>query len=123
LGIPLAWGGIPRLVREIGPALTKELVMTCRRFSPQEAQAIGFVNRVVPAANLADEVERLANDLIAKPSVPVAITKEHVNAVTRAMGAGFTSFGDGDALLGAGIEKESREAALAYRQRTFGKKT
>jgi enoyl-CoA hydratase/carnithine racemase len=23
LGIPLAWGGIPRLVREIGPALTK----------------------------------------------------------------------------------------------------
>jgi enoyl-CoA hydratase/carnithine racemase len=28
LGIPLAWGGIPRLVREIGPAATKELVMT-----------------------------------------------------------------------------------------------
>jgi enoyl-CoA hydratase/carnithine racemase len=26
LRIPLAWGGIPRLVREIGPALTKELV-------------------------------------------------------------------------------------------------
>jgi hypothetical protein len=26
LGIPLAWGGIPRLVREIGPAMTKELV-------------------------------------------------------------------------------------------------
>jgi len=26
LGIGLAWGGIPRLVREIGPALTKELV-------------------------------------------------------------------------------------------------
>ena len=39
LGIPLAWGGIPRLVREIGPALTKELVITCREFSPQEAQA------------------------------------------------------------------------------------
>ena len=31
LGIPLAWGGIPRLVREIGPALTKELVLTCPR--------------------------------------------------------------------------------------------
>jgi enoyl-CoA hydratase/carnithine racemase len=123
LGIPLAWGGIPRLVREIGPALTKELVMTCRRFSAQEAQAIGFLNRVVPAAKLAAEVERLAHALIAKPSVPVAITKEHVNAVTRAMGAGFTAFGDGDALLGASIEKESRDAALAYRQRTFAKKS
>jgi enoyl-CoA hydratase/carnithine racemase len=48
LGIPLAWGGIPRLVREIGPAMTKELVMTCRQFTPQEAKAMGFVNRVVP---------------------------------------------------------------------------
>ena len=37
LGIPLAWGGIPRLVREIGPALTKELVMTCREFGAEEA--------------------------------------------------------------------------------------
>ena len=48
LGIPLAWGGIPRLVREIGPALTKELVMTCRDFGPDEARAAGFLNRVVP---------------------------------------------------------------------------
>jgi enoyl-CoA hydratase/carnithine racemase len=103
--------------------MTKELVMTCRRFSPAEAKQMGFVNRVVPLAKLQSEAEELARELIAKPSVPVAITKEHVNAVTRAMGAGFTSFGDGDALLGASIEKESREAALAYRQRTFGKKT
>ena len=50
LGIPLAWGGIPRLVREIGPALTKELVITCRRFTAAEAKAAGLINRVVPAA-------------------------------------------------------------------------
>ena len=42
LGIPLAWGGIPRLVREIGPAMTKELVMTCRPFTSQEAKALGL---------------------------------------------------------------------------------
>src|SRR5215471_6624907 len=35
LGLPLSWGGIPRLVREIGPAMTKELVMTCRRFGAE----------------------------------------------------------------------------------------
>ena len=45
LGIPLAWGGIPRLVREIGPARTKELVMTCRPFGAAEALAAGFLNR------------------------------------------------------------------------------
>src|SRR5690606_19166115 len=44
LGIPLAWGGIPRLVREIGPALTKELVMTCRPFGADEAKAAGLLN-------------------------------------------------------------------------------
>ena len=52
LGIPLAWGGIPRLVREIGPAMTRELVLTCRPFGAEEARSIGFVNRVVPAHRL-----------------------------------------------------------------------
>jgi enoyl-CoA hydratase/carnithine racemase len=122
LGIPLAWGGIPRLVREIGPALTKELVMTCRRFRPAEAKAIGFVNRVVPAAQLESEVESLARELIAKPSVPVTITKDHVNAVTRVMGAGITAFADGDVLLGTFGEEESRAAARAYMEKAFGKK-
>jgi enoyl-CoA hydratase/carnithine racemase len=122
LGIPLAWGGIPRLVREIGPALTKELVMTCRRFTPQEAKAIGFVNRVVPTGQLESEVQQLAKSIIEKPSVPVRITKEHVNAVTRVMGAGLTAFADGDALLGAIGDEEYRAAARAYMEKTFKKR-
>jgi enoyl-CoA hydratase/carnithine racemase len=120
LGIPLAWGGIPRLVREIGPALTKELVLTCRRFTPAEAKAAGFVNRVVPAAALDGEVTALAAELAAKPPVPVTITKEHVNAVTRSMGAGLTAFADGDALLATCFAPESLDAARAYRERTVG---
>ncbi len=122
LGIPLAWGGIPRLVRELGPAMTKELVMTCRPFGPREALAMGFVNRVVPAPRLDAEVEALAAEIAAKPSVPVTITKEHVNAVTRAMAAGITSFADGDALLSAVFDPESFEARQAYVERTLGKK-
>lgn len=122
IGIPLTWGAIPRLVREIGAPLTKELVITCRRFSPQEAKAIGFINRVVPAAQLAAEVEQLARDIITKPSVPVTVTKEHVNAVARAMGAGLTGFADGDALLAALADEESRTAALAYMEKAFGKR-
>lgn len=114
IGIPLAWGGIPRLVREIGPALTKELVITCRHFSAAEAKQIGFVNRVVAAADVEAEAERLARDVASKPSVPVVITKEHVNSVTRAMTAGTTSFGDGDALLGAAQDPESLQAMRDY---------
>ena len=122
LGIPLAWGGIPRLVREIGPALTKELVMTCRRFTPAEAKAAGFLNRVVPAAQLAAEVQGLASELLAMPSVPLTITKEHVNSVARTMGTGSTAFGDGEALLATAFDPESHAAAERYLARTLLRK-
>jgi enoyl-CoA hydratase/carnithine racemase len=121
LGIPLAWGGIPRLVREIGPAMTKELVMTCRRFTPQEAKAMGFVNRVVSAADLEEQTMKLAEEIAAMPAVPVAITKEHVNSVTRAM-AGSTSYADGDVLLSAFTSAESVEARQAYVERRLKRK-
>ena len=121
LGIPLAWGGIPRLVREIGPAMTKELVITCRRFTPQEAKAMGFVNRVVAPDELDQETMTLAEQIAAMPAVPVAITKEHVNAVTRAM-AGASSYADGDALLSAFSSPESLEARKAYVERRLKRK-
>lgn len=116
LGIPLAWGGIPRLVREIGPAMTKELVITCRQFTPQEAKAMGFVNRVVPPEELEQQTAKLAEEIAAMPPVPVAITKQHVNAVTRAM-AGSTSYADGDLLLSAYSSPESLQARQAYVER------
>lgn len=122
LGMPLAWGGIPRLVREIGPARTKELVMTCRRFTPAEACAAGAVNRVVDAGDLDAAVDALVAELVAKPGVPVALTKEHVNAVTRSMSAAAHSFSDGDVLLSASADPESREAARAYRASRLGRR-
>jgi enoyl-CoA hydratase/carnithine racemase len=120
LGMPLAWGGIPRLVREIGPARTKELVMTCRRFTPAEAFAAGVLNRVVPPEDLDRTVDELAAELAAKPSVPVVLTKEHVNAVTRTMSAAANSYSDGDVLLYASGDPDSREAARAYRESRLG---
>jgi len=122
LGIPLAWGGIPRLVREIGPAMTKELVMTGRPLTPQEAKAMGFVNRVVPFDELDEQVEQLAAQIIAMPSVPVVITKEHVNAVSLAMSAGLTAFADGEALLSAITDPESLQARTDYAARRLSKK-
>ena len=79
LGIPLAWGGIPRLVREIGPTLTKELVMTCRPCGADEARATGFLNRVGPAADLDTAVDQLAESVASRPRAAVLATKRHVN--------------------------------------------
>jgi enoyl-CoA hydratase/carnithine racemase len=114
LGIPLAWGGIPRLVREIGPALTKELVLTCRPFDAAEARAAGFLNRVVAGDALEGEVEALARELAAKASYPLFATKRHVNAVTSQMVGLAGSWSDADSLVTALGDDECQEALKHY---------
>jgi len=121
LGIPLAWGGIPRLVREVGPALTKELVLTCRPFTAAEAQANGFLNRVVAAEALDAEVESLVGPLVALSSLTLRATKHHVNAVTAQMVGTGRSWSDADVLVSALHDPESRAVAAAYLER-FGKR-
>lgn len=114
LGIPLAWGGIPRLVREIGPAATKELVLTCRRFGPEEARALGFLNTVVEDGRLEASVDELAESLAAKPGYALRTTKQQVNAVTEEMAGTRRNAADADALVFATHDKESREASARY---------
>jgi len=116
LGIPLAWGGIPRLVREIGPAMTKELVLTCRPFSAEEGRAIGFLNRVVPAAQLAAETQALGAQLAQRSALTLTATKSHVNAVAEEIASTAGAVRDADVLLAAVGDPESREAAMRYLQ-------
>lgn len=118
LGIPLAWGGIPRLVREIGPALTKELVMTCRPLDAAEAKEIGFLNRVVPQADLDAAVHALAAQLTGKSALTLGGTKRQVNAVTEGMVGTMRTWNDADALVTALQDPESRAAAASYLERT-----
>lgn len=117
LGIPLTWGGIPRLVREIGPALTRELVMTCRPFGAAEAKDAGFLNRVVPTSRLDDEVEQLVSQLEAKSAYTLFCTKRQIAAVTEGMVATYRSWSEAELILAAGRDSESREAATAYLKR------
>jgi enoyl-CoA hydratase/carnithine racemase len=117
LGIPLAWGGIPRLVREIGPAMTKELVLTCRPFSAEEARELGFVNRVVAEARLDETVDALADALAAKSELTLRDTKLAVNAASDAMVPTAGAWSDADALVSALGDPESQQVAEAYLRR------
>lgn len=78
LGVPLLWTGVPRLVRELGPALTKELVLTGRAFDAEEAHAIRFVNRLVDDEVLSAVTDELAGELAAKPRLVLRTTKQQV---------------------------------------------
>ena len=114
LGIPLAWGGIPRLVREIGPALTKELVMTGRVFDADEARAAGFLNRVVADDRLDAEVDDLVARLVSKPKLGLLATKAHTNAVTESMVGTGRSWADADSLEAGFHDEEGREVRRRY---------
>ena len=114
LGIPLAWGGIPRLVREIGPAMTKELVMTCRPFDAEEAKSLGFINRVVKDADLESQTMNMAEAIRKRPQSVIETTKNQVRAATDDLASTKNEW-VGEMLIGA-ANKDSvaRSAAQNY---------
>ncbi len=113
-GIPLAWGGIPRLVRELGPAVTKELVLTCRPFTAGEALSLGFLNRIADDDDLVAEVEELALELSKKPGFLIRQTKQLVDATVEQAYPTGQSFRDAQITLAALADPESRQAAERY---------
>jgi enoyl-CoA hydratase/carnithine racemase len=121
LGTHYSWGAVPLLLRELGPAITREIIMTCRRFTAEEALAWRWINRVTTGERLADEVVQLAQELAAKPSVPLALTKDHINAIMRVMSAGTTSYADGDLAIAMATEEEAQAAGASYAESRIGK--
>ena len=114
LGIPLTWGGIPRLVRLIGPAMTNELVLTCRPFDAAEAKQIGFVNRVVPRGQLESTVDELAATLATKSPSVVKATKRQVAEALDEMVSTRGSWADASLMEAALADPEARAAARRY---------
>ncbi len=86
-------GGTQRLPRIVGLAKAKELILTARRITAEEALAMGLVNRVVPGDQLLDACRELASE-IAKNG-PIAIQQAKF-AVSKGMDASLE--------VGLGIE-------------------
>ena len=64
------------LVRSMPPKKALELMLTGRRVGAAEAERIGFVNSVVPAAELDAAVDRMAADLAAKSPAIVKLGRD-----------------------------------------------
>jgi enoyl-CoA hydratase/carnithine racemase len=114
LGIPLTWGGIPRLVREIGPSATKDLVLTCRPFDAAEALRLGLVNRVVDDGALDAAVDDLVEVLLSRSAFTLEATKRRVDAISESLVGTAGAWADADSLVTARRDPESRASAAAY---------
>jgi enoyl-CoA hydratase/carnithine racemase len=83
LGVPLGVASTTRFLRLVGPARAKEIILECRRYSAEEAHAMGLVHRVVPGSELAKRVSELADSMLRKPFKPLAEMKARINAIAR----------------------------------------
>jgi enoyl-CoA hydratase/carnithine racemase len=101
-------------VREVGPAITRELVLTCRPFDAEEARSIGFVNRVVARSKLESAVEALAEQIANKAPSVVRTTKRQVNEALENMVPAAGAWADADQLGAALRDPEARAAAKRY---------
>jgi len=114
LGIPLGWGGVPRLMRLLGPAVAMELVLDCRPFGAAQALAWRFVNRVVPAAELQAAGQAWAQRLALHPLNALRTTKQRFRQANELLCAGAGSELDADSLLAAYRDPETRAARQRY---------
>ena len=116
LGLPLGWNALPRLAREMGHARALELTITCDRFSAQQAHDYGLITHLAPDGEAEKTARELAERILSRPPLPVALTKATMKALKRGTEMGDAVYSDADLLLysrlmaqrRARLEKEGR---------------
>jgi enoyl-CoA hydratase/carnithine racemase len=76
-------GGCSRLPAVVGVGRAKELIMTGRFINGTEAHAIGFANRVAPAAELDATTQALCDELLGAAPVAIALAKSVIDAAAK----------------------------------------
>jgi enoyl-CoA hydratase len=83
LGLGYAYSGLKKLVDIVGPSFAKEIFYTARQFDAEEARQMGLVNRVVPAAELAEYVKGYAETIGENAPLTIATAKFTVAQVVK----------------------------------------
>ena len=75
IGSSPIFGGNNLLAMTIGEKKAREVVYLCRQYSAQEALDLGWINKVVPHAELYAEVQRWADEILDKSPAYIEISK------------------------------------------------
>jgi len=79
LGIIPDCGGTARLTRMLGPAWSKELIMTGDMITARKAYEIGLINGVFPDAELEAKTNAFLAKLLQRPSLALGLAKRAVD--------------------------------------------
>ena len=112
LGILPSWGGTQRIVRLLGTARAKEVILLREELDAEEALRLGLVTEVVGAGESLARALELARYLGSLPSLAVSVTKQVIDALPE------TSSSAGLALerLAYGMLAQTGESAEALRE-------
>ncbi|MFC8435557.1 enoyl-CoA hydratase/isomerase family protein [Streptomyces sp. NPDC057253] len=98
-------GGTTRLPLQIGPARAREVILSGRDFSGEEAAAYGLLNRVLPADEIHAYVDDLARRVAARsPGSVAAVNQVIAKVFNSAVDAQFAGFA---------VESEAMRTLLA----------
>jgi enoyl-CoA hydratase len=75
LGVGYDFDGVRELVDVVGPSFAREIFYTARQFTPQEALAMGLVNRVIADAALEEYVRDYAATIAGNAPLTVSSIK------------------------------------------------
>lgn len=81
VGLAALGGGIQRLIREIGLKRANSILLTGRQVSAHDGLQLGFVNEVVPHAELMAAAQRWAEQILLCSPTSLCATKAVANAL------------------------------------------
>ena len=81
LGLGYDSKGVRRLMNVVGPSFAKEIFFTARQFDAEEARMMGFVNRVVPDAELESLCEIYADTIADNAPLTIGAAKLTVERI------------------------------------------
>lgn len=116
VGSAPVFGGTNLLAISIGEKRAKEVALLCRKYSAQDALAMGWINSVVPPDELGQEVERWIDELweLSPRYLEIAKSASNVwwNSCTESFNGGHSALiqaiGSADMLEGANAFMERR---------------
>ena len=119
LGMNLMWVALPLVVHLIGPARAKRIVMLGKHETAETLLAWGYLDEVVPRAQLMERAMALAEEYAGQPPVAVQMIKQSINMISSALDSAIMHM-DTDQNLLSGNTEDRREGIRAFFEKRQG---
>ena len=116
-GLSGDYGGTWTLPRIVGPAKAREIYFLNRKIKADEAQRIGLVSDVYPAASFMDHVMEVANGLAQSPPLALRRIKANLNDADRVINFSAALDGEAERHARSGFHPDAAEAGKAFLQK------